>query len=94
MKFRTLAIGVLLAAFAGCSKKKEEPAPAPPPVPAAVADAAVGSAADTGSGTGSAQAADVEVPTEVDFEEQATTEITDKNVEAQVKAIEKDLAPQ
>lgn len=55
--------------------------------------AAGGSAAASGSaaGSGSAAAAPVDVPTEVDFEDDATAKITDKNVEAQVKALESQL---
>lgn len=42
--------------------------------------------------TGSAgSAAAVDVPTEVDFEAKAKTDITDKNVDQQVKKIETDL---
>ena len=42
---------------------------------------------------GSGSAAVVAVPTEEDFEKDATAKITDKNVEAQVQAMEKELAP-
>ncbi|HEU4731044.1 MAG TPA: hypothetical protein VFT22_24285 [Kofleriaceae bacterium] len=43
------------------------------------------------SGSGSAAAAEADVPTEMDFEENARTKITDKNVEAEVQALEKQL---
>lgn len=85
---------VLVAALAACgSKKKEEPASTEG---SGSATAVVADDANTGSAAGSAAGsadttADIDVPTEVDFEEQAATDITDKNVEAQVKAIEKDL---
>ena len=36
--------------------------------------------------------APVDVPTEVDFETEATTDITDKNVEAKLKSLEGELA--
>lgn len=61
---------------------------------AAVAGSGSGSgsavAADSGSGSGSA-AADPDVPTEVDFEAEAKAKITEKNLETQVKAVEKEL---
>ena len=50
-----------------------------------------GSATAAGSGSSSAATAQVEVPTEMDFEEDATAKITDTNVEAQVQSIEKEL---
>ena len=34
----------------------------------------------------------VDVPTEQDFEAQATTDVTDKNVDAKLKALEADLS--
>jgi hypothetical protein len=45
----------------------------------------------TAAGSGSAATAQVDVPTEMDFEQDATAKITDKNVEAQVQSIEKEL---
>ena len=51
-------------------------------------------AAMTGSGSaGSAApaAATLDVPTEMDFEQEAKTSITDKNVDSEVKKIEADL---
>ena len=57
----------------------------------AVATAGSGSAAGSSSAAGSGSAAAVAVPTEEDFEKDATTKITDKNVEAQVQALEKEL---
>jgi hypothetical protein len=84
-----------LVTLGACNKKSENPPPgpasgavatapttpidAPPPPPADAAGAA---------------AAAVDVPTEMDFEADAAKKITDKNVEAQVKAIEADLEPQ
>jgi transcription elongation factor len=65
-------------------------------VPAAgsgsAAPAAGSGSAAPAAGSGSATAA-VDVPTEEDFEDDAKTKITDKNVEAQVVVIEKQLAP-
>lgn len=93
MKWLVIAALVL----GGCGKKKQEEAPAPTPVATGSGSAAgsdTGSAAagsDTGSATAAAGSA-VDVPTEQDFEEQAKTEITDKNVEAQLKTIESDLS--
>jgi hypothetical protein len=58
----------------------------------AVPAAGSGSAAPA-AGSGSAAAASVDVPTEEDFEDDAKAKITDKNVETQVGAIEKQLAP-
>jgi hypothetical protein len=82
-RITALAFALALAAC-GNKKKEEPPAATPPPVPVATADAATPE-------QGSAEAAAVDVPTDVDFEEQAATDITDKNVEAKVKAIEEEL---
>lgn len=88
----TIALTFALAACGG-KKDKDEPKPTPPPVTSA--DAGSGSAtAMTGSGSaGSAAvpAATVDVPTEMDFEQQAKTDITAKNVDTEVKKIEVDL---
>jgi hypothetical protein len=54
----------------------------------AAGSASAGSAAGSGS---AAPVAAVDVPTQMDFEDDATAKITDKNVEAEVKAIEKEL---
>jgi hypothetical protein len=81
-------------ALAACGSKKEQ-APATGSAGSA-GSAAVVVADDAGAGSGSgsaqAQAEPVDVPTEVDFEELATSEITDKNVEARVKELEGELA--
>ena len=84
-------IRIALAAFllVGCDhKKKEDPAATPPPAqqqpaqpappPPAAPDAAPAPQA-------------VDVPTTTDFEDQASKDITDKNVEAKVKAMEAEL---
>lgn len=86
----TIALTVALAACGG-KKDKDEPKPTPPPAGSAATGSA-GSAAMTGSGSaGSAAPAAVDVPTEMDFEQQAKTNITDKNVDTEVKKIEADL---
>ena len=67
---------------------------------AAAGSAAAGSAGDGSAAAGSAAAgsaaapetAEVDVPTEVDFETDAAAKIDEKNVEAQLKAIEQELA--
>ena len=92
-----LAIAFTLGlALVACGKKKEEPAATPPAgsgsaMMAGSGSAAAGSGSAAGSDAGSAAAAAVDVPTEVDFEDQAKTDLTEKNVEAQVKELEKDL---
>lgn len=88
----TIALTFALAACGG-KKDKDEPKPTPPPAGSAMTGSAgSGSAAMTGSGSaGSAAPAAVDVPTEMDFEQQAKTDITDKNVDTEVKKIEADL---
>jgi hypothetical protein len=96
-----LALAALGAPACG---KKDEPKPtaASGSAPAAGSDmagSAAGSAA-TGSAAGSAAAgsaagsaaAEVEVPTEADFEADAAAKINEKNLEAQLKAVEQELA--
>jgi hypothetical protein len=103
-KMTSVALAALLA-LAGCTKKSENPPPsvgaANGSAMAAGSDAPVsaagsaGSAGSTAAGSGSAApvtaAAEVDVPTEMDFEDDASAKITDKNVEAQVQAMEKQL---
>jgi hypothetical protein len=98
---RTIAIAFTAALAFGCGKKADQPAAGsgtPPPTGSAAtgsgsaAMTGSGSAAMAGSGAGSAAAAAVDVPTEMDFESQAKTDVTDKNVEAKVKAIEDQLS--
>ena len=87
----TIALTVVLAACGG-KKDKDEPKPTPPPAGSAATGSA-GSAAMTGSGSAGSAAtpAAVDVPTEMDFEQQAKTNITNKNVDTEVKKIEADL---
>ncbi|MBX3160591.1 MAG: hypothetical protein KF773_31790 [Deltaproteobacteria bacterium] len=74
-------------------------APAPAGSGNAPAPAGSGSAptAEAGSGNGGGESpplmvAEVDVPTEVDFEEEAQQRITEKNLDAELKAVEEDLA--
>jgi hypothetical protein len=96
-----LALAALGASACG---KKDEPKPTPTAGSAAAGSAAAGSAAAGSAGEGSAAAgsaaagsaapatAEVDVPTEVDFETDAAAKIDEKNVEAQLKTIEQELA--
>jgi hypothetical protein len=84
-----------------CGGKKES---APEPVAGSAQPAGSGSAtgsaagsaaagsADAGSAGSAAVAAEVDVPTEVDFEAESTARITEKNVDTELKVIEKELA--
>ncbi len=93
MKHLMFALAITLAA---CGGKKEDKAPPQPPTTTGSA-VATGSAAVPPPATGSAGSAAaplVDVPTEVDFEAKAKTDITDKNVDSQVKKIENDLGKQ
>ena len=101
---KKIAAMMLVVALATCGKKTEKGPPVETGSGSAAVVAGSGSAvaADTGSGsaavvaTGSGSAAEepVEVPTEVDFEAKATEEITEKTVDAKLKALETELAPQ
>jgi len=101
----SFAVAALLAL--GCGNKPESPpagagsagasSMAGSSVAAGSAAAAAGSAGSAGSaaadspGSAAAAAPETDVPTQTDFEDDATAKITDKNVEAQVKAIEQQL---
>jgi hypothetical protein len=90
-----------LVTLGACNKKSEAPPPGPasgavappppPPITAPPSGAAPGSAGSAAPAAGSGSAAVVDVPAEMDFEAEAAKKITDKNVEAQVKAIEAEL---
>jgi hypothetical protein len=92
-----------LLALGGCGTKTERPSPTASTVAGSATTAAsdsvaAGSAAPgsgpTGSvaaGSGDNAATEIDVPTKVDFEDEASAKITDKNVEAQVQAMEKQL---
>jgi hypothetical protein len=98
MKRLTMLVTIAgLLTLGACNKKSENPPPGPasgavtpmsppPPVSAPPSGPAQGSAAPAAG-----SAAVVDVPTEMDFEGEAAKKITDKNVEAQVKAMETDL---
>jgi len=93
---KTLMTLVFAVALAACGSKKDKEAPPPPPPPATGSGSAMtgsgSAAAMTGSaGSAAGNAAAVDVPTEMDFENQAKTTITDKNVDTEVKKIEQDL---
>jgi hypothetical protein len=82
---KTLAC-MLVLLVAACDKRKE-----------VAAGSDVGSAAgsDTGSaGSAAVAEAPVEIPTEMDYEDLANEEITDKTVEARLEDLETQLAPQ
>jgi hypothetical protein len=93
---------VVSALMFACGKKNEgEPAATPTPQsvePAGSAAAADPAAPAAGSADPAAIAAtppaeeEVDVPTEVDFEELASAEINDKNMAARFAELEKELA--
>ncbi len=88
MKWLVIAALVL----AGCGKKKQqEPAATPTGSAAMTGSAPAPEPVATGSAAGSGSAA-VDVPTEQDFEQQASKDITDKNVNDKLKTLENDLA--
>ncbi|MEO7729608.1 MAG: hypothetical protein ABIY55_01445 [Kofleriaceae bacterium] len=96
MKRLTMLVTIAgLLTLGACNKKSENPPPGPasgsmtPPPPPPVTPPPSGSAGSAAPAAGSA--AVVDVPTEMDFEGEAAKKITDKNVEAQVKAIETEL---
>lgn len=99
---RLFAISFAALAATACGKKQES-APAPTASGSAVAsDPAAGSAEPTIQGSAepaaaaepvAAVAADepVDVPTEMDFEDDATSRISEANIEDAVKALEAEL---
>ena len=97
---KTLYALVLVTALAACGKKGNDK-PADPPAgsgsavtaPVDTPPVAAGSGS-AGSGSAAVAEAPVDVPTEMDYEDLANEEITDKTVEARLKALETDLAPQ
>jgi hypothetical protein len=89
----------LLLALVACGGKKDpgsETGSGATGSAAAASGSATGSAA-TGSAAGSAEVAasapEAALPTEVDFEDDAAARITEKNVDAELQAIENQLAP-
>lgn len=99
-----LVIAIAALAAPACGKKDEpKPAPTAASGSAPAAGSADGSAAGSADGSGSAAgmaagsadpgaADEVDVPTDVDFETEAAAKIDEKNVEAQLKALEQELA--
>ncbi len=97
---KKLAFVLLVAAACGKSADKAPPAD-PPPTGSGSAVAATeepsapaGSGSDTNTGSGSADdevVADIDVATPMDYEDLANEEITDKTVEARLKALETEL---
>jgi hypothetical protein len=96
---RGIILVFVLAALTACGGKKDESkqtggSGSAQAAGSATGSAAAGSAQAAGSAAGSAKAApdEVDAPTEVDFETEAAAKINEKNVETQLKAIEKDLS--
>ena len=80
----TTFLFVTTVALAGCGKEKSE-APA-------TGSAAEPAAAEPAAAEPAAALEEVEVPTEMDFEDDASQAITDKNLEDHIKAYEEELA--
>jgi len=87
----TLIVIVLFGALACGSKKSDQPAAAVPPetTSKAVSGPAAAGTPNTTATAPSGEAA--AVPTEEDFEAQAEKDLTDKNLEAEVKKLEKEI---
>jgi hypothetical protein len=102
-----IRVAFVVAMLAACGGKKDDKPAEPAGSGSAVATPGSGSApagsgsAAAGSGSGSAVAAGsgsaasadgpIDVPTEVDFEDTATTKITEKNLDTELKTIEAEL---
>ncbi len=91
-----LMISLVLCA-AACGGKKDEPEPSTgsatgsAPTGSAAAGSAVAAVA-AGSGSAAPVAVkDADLPTAEDFEEDSTKRITEKNVDTEVKALEKEI---
>ncbi len=103
-RIRMLLIAFAALGAPACGGKKDEPKPtaasgSAPAAGSADGSGAAGMAAGSGSAAGMAAgsadpgaADEVEVPTDVDFETEAAAKIDEKNVEAQLKALEQELA--
>jgi len=99
-----MIIAIATAGLMACGGKKKDDGAAgsgsATPTMAGSGSAMAGSgSAMAGSGSGSAMAgsgssAKADVPTEQDFEQQAAKDIDDKNVEAKVGQLEKDIGGQ
>lgn len=105
MKSIILLLG-LAAVSAGCKKHHQDEAAAPAKTDNSMTGSAngsaaagsgsagtmaAGSAAPAGAGSANAAAA-ADLPTSVDFEEQASKDVTDSNLEAKLSDLEKQLA--
>ena len=94
---RLVLIAIATAGLCACGgKKKEEPAAGSGSAVMAGSGSAMAGSGSAMAGSGSAMAgsgssAKADVPTEQDFEAQANKTIDDKNVEAKVGQIEKDI---
>jgi hypothetical protein len=90
--FIALAFAAALATAGACSKsEKGSTAAADAAAKAAAADAATAAVAGDGGAAAAADSADGGLPTAEDFEEEANAEITDKNLEKELKEIEGEL---
>lgn len=77
---------------AGCGDDKKE-TPAAPTSTAAAAKPTTTAAAAPATATAAAVAAnDDDIPSEIDFEAEAEKDITDANLEAELAALEKEIA--
>jgi len=77
----TLALSLALPLAIGCGKKGDEGKKAPPPEPAKPVE----------TPPKPVEVAPTEPPTPEDFEEQATQDVTDDNLEKAVKELEEEL---
>lgn len=88
---------ILAGALAACGGKKSENNAGSGSATAVGSGSSAGSGSAMAAGSGSAMAAGsgsaaaLDLPTEADFEDQATTDITEKNVDDKLSALEKDL---
>jgi hypothetical protein len=85
----TVAVTALLAL--GCDRKSDPPPPPTPTVEAPTTQIPPPGSPVTAPTAG--PAAQVEVPTEEDFEEEAEREITAENLEAELDKLEREIGP-
>lgn len=89
---RTLSIALMLALASSCAKKKEEPKEEPK----VSAEEAAKDAKEAKEKAAKAKEEEIaalvkEIKTKEDFEEQASTEITEENLEAELAKLEQQL---
>jgi hypothetical protein len=89
---RTLSIALMLALASSCAKKKEEPKEEPK----VSAEEAAKEAKEAKEKAAKAKEEEIaalvkEIKTKEDFEEQASTEITEENLEAELAKLEQQL---